>query len=496
MRKRGEKRYMLFNSYIFVLLFLPLCLIGWFLLNSFGLYKVSSVFLLGMSLWFYGYFNIQYLPIIIASVLLNYTVHLLFSNVKKDTVRKLLLIVSVLFNLGALFYFKYYDFFFENVNALFGTSVVLKNLLLPLGISFFTFQQLSFVIDSYRGEVDQYSLLDYALFVTYFPQLIAGPIVTHDELIPQLTDKAKRVINWDNFSKGLFLFVLGLSKKVILADTFGNAANWGFSNIDNLNSVSAMLSALSYTIQIYFDFSGYCDMATGVAKMMNIDLPWNFNSPYKSLTITEFWERWHMTLTRFFTRYIYIPLGGNRKGKFRMYLNTLIVFLISGLWHGANWTFVLWGGLHGVFVVITKAFKKFFNKLHPALNWIITFNFVNDAWIFFRADSISDAFQILRCIAHMDFGAIPYDFTQYFALPEFEFFFNKILRFNLLGHYEYAYLVIFLLIAFWLILGVPNALESTNKFSPSLSKSFVIVFLLVWCIFSFSGVSTFLYFNF
>jgi alginate O-acetyltransferase complex protein AlgI len=422
--------------------------------------------------------------------------HRLFFHIKNHSVRKALLYLALLCNLGGLFYFKYYDFFFENINVIFGTSVVLKNLLLPLGISFFTFQQLSFVIDSYRGQTEQYDLLNYALFVTYFPQLIAGPIVTHDELIPQLVDKGKRVLNWDNLSKGIFLFTLGLAKKVLLADTFGNAVNWGFSNIDSLNSVSAFLSVLAYTIQIYFDFSGYCDMATGVAKMMNIDLPVNFNSPYKALTITDFWRRWHITLSRFFTRYIYIPLGGSRKGKFCMYVNTMIVFLVSGLWHGANWTFVLWGGMHGVFVVITKAFKKFFDNLHPALNWLITFNFCNLSRAFFRADSISDAFKILRCIFRMDFGAISSSFTECFALPEFEYIFTNVVHYDLLAHHEYAYLIIFLLVAFLLILGAPNALECTEKFTPSLTKSFFVVFLLVWCIFSFAGVSTFLYFNF
>jgi alginate O-acetyltransferase complex protein AlgI len=237
-------------------------------------------------------------------------------------------------------------------------------------------------------------------------------------------------------------------------------------------------------------------MATGVAKMMNIDLPVNFNSPYKALTITEFWDRWHMTLTRFFTKYVYIPLGGNRKGKFRMYVNTMIVFLVSGLWHGANWTFVLWGGMHGVFVVITKAFKKFFDNLHPALNWLITFSFVNVAWTFFRADFISDGIQILRCIARMDFGEISSSFTECFALPEFEYLFNNILNFNLLAHHHYAYLILFFLAAFLLMLGASNALECTEKFTPSLTKSLLVVFLLVWCIFSFAGVSTFLYFNF
>lgn len=487
---------MLFNSYIFILLFLPLCIAGWFSLNHFHLHRSSSIFLLGMSLWFYGYFNIKYLPIIIVSVLVNFLVYKLLERDFRPTVRKVILTAALLFDIGLLFYFKYYDFFFENVNALFGTSFSMKHLLLPLGISFFSFQQMSFVIDSYKREVPKYDFLHYALFVTYFPQLIAGPIVTHDELVPQLLDPAKRRLDWDNLSKGVFLFTLGLSKKVLLADTFGNAANWGFANIDGLNSMTAFFSMLAYTIQIYFDFSGYCDMAIGIGKMMNIDLPLNFDSPYKALTITEFWDRWHMTLTRFFTRYVYIPLGGSRRGTLRTCVNTMVVFLVSGLWHGANWTFVLWGALHGAFVVVTKLFKKFFDGLHPALNWLLTFGFVNLAWVLFRADSISDALQFIRCIAKMDFGELHASFVQCFTLPEMTFLFQRVLRFDLLAHHAYAYMVVFFLLALVLLLGTRNAKEHMDAFQPSLLRAFAVIFLGVWCIFSLSGISTFLYFNF
>ena len=198
----------------------------------------------------------------------------------------------------------------------------------------------------------------YASFVTFFPQLIAGPIVTHDELIPQFIDEKKKRINWDNIAKGIYIFTIGMFKKVILADTFGNAVNWGFQNIAELDTSNALIVMLAYTMQIYFDFSGYCDMALGIGKMLNIELPLNFNSPYKALRITEFWDRWHITLTRFLTKYVYIPLGGNRRGRLRTYFNILIVFLISGIWHGANWTFILWGGVHGVFVILTRHFKR------------------------------------------------------------------------------------------------------------------------------------------
>lgn len=449
-----------------------------------------------MSLWFYGYFNIKYLPIIIFSILLNYETFSVLEFIQKQNIRKFVLIINILFNIGVLFYFKYYDFFIENVNFLFHTDFTLHALILPLGISFFTFQQLSFVIDAYRREVPRYSLLTYAVYVTYFPQLIAGLIVTHDELILQFADKSRQRVNWDNIAKGFYIFVLGLSKKVLIADVFGNAANWGFSNIDSLDSVSAFITMLSYTIQIYFDFSGYCDMAIGIGKMMNIDLPLNFDSPYKALTIAEFWQRWHITLTRFFTRYIYIPLGGNRVGKMRTYLNTLIVFLASGLWHGANWTFILWGGVHGLYLVIYKYKRQFFDQIHPALNWIMTFGFVNITWVLFRSNSVRDAGRILYRIAKLEFHGINKNLVECFNLVELKFMFNKILKINILNKYSFFFFIAFFIIIIFVILGCSNAYERMERFSPTIRNSVLTVVLLIWSVFSLSGISTFLYFNF
>lgn len=258
--------------------------------------------------------------------------------------RKMIFLIGLIFNLGLLGYFKYMDFFIENVNLIFKTDFTLRNILLPLGISFFTFQQISFITDVYkaRGGIT-YSFLEYAVYVTYFPQLVAGPIVTHDMLVPQLQDENRKHINFDYMSKGIALFTLGLAKKVLFADIFGNYVNLAYRDVYGLNTLTAFFAMLAYTFQIYFDFSGYSDMAIGLGWMMNIDLPVNFDSPYKALSVTEFWRRWHMTLTAFFTKYVYIPLGGNRKGTIRTYINIFIVFLFSGLWHGAGWTFVLWG---------------------------------------------------------------------------------------------------------------------------------------------------------
>lgn len=486
-------RNMLFNSYIFILLFLPLCVMGYFLLNKFQKYNLALVFLLGMSLWFYGYFNPSYLLIILSSILINYGIYKGMEKYRDNPLCKTLMIGGIVINIGILGYFKYMDFFLSNINALFSTDFKMLHIVLPLGISFFTFQQISFIVDAYRGEIPGYDLLHYACFVTFFPQLVAGPIVTHDELVPQFMDQTKKSLNYDNLAKGIYIFTLGLAKKRLLADNFGNLVTYGFTTINNLTSVTAFLVMLAYTLQIYFDFSGYCDMAIGIGKMFNLDLPINFDSPYKALTITEFWDRWHMTLTRFFTKYVYIPLGGSRKGNIRTYVNVMIVFLASGLWHGASWTFVFWGAIHGLFSVITRMFKKFFESLNPVLNWLITFSFVNVAWVFFRAETFSQAAILLKALVSWNFAPIDPNFIEMFRLKEL----RKVLSvFKLETIYPPFLITAFFLIALILILGRKNSYEKMKDFKPGVINMLTTLFLLTWCVFSFSGISTFLYFNF
>jgi len=430
------------------------------------------------------------------SILFNYGIYKSFSKIKMVHLRRGVLFAGLFINLGVLFYFKYFDFFISNINGLFKTDFGLKNLLLPLGISFFTFQQISFLIDAYREEVYDCNFRTYALFVSFFPQLIAGPIVTHDEMIPQFMDDKKKQMNWNNLSQGLYMFALGMSKKVLVADIFGKAAGWGFSNYTQLDTTNAILAVLSYTIQIYFDFSGYCDMAIGIGKMLNIELPLNFDSPYKSLTILEFWERWHITLTRFFTKYIYIPLGGNRKGKVRTYFNIMIVFFVSGLWHGANWTFILWGVGHGVFSVITRCFKKKFDTFHPALNWMITFSFVNVMWVFFRADSILNALVILKNIVKLEIGKIHTSILDSFFSVELDAILRLLPGRNILDIYPYFFVVLYFLVVVFLLLGSKNSYEKMAVFKPTMKNSIITAGLLLWSILSFSDVSVFLYFNF
>jgi len=487
---------LLFNSYIFILVFLPLCLAGYFGLNHIGKYTLAQAFLLGMSLWFYGYFNASYLMIMISSIVINYLFTLLMGRTSHPGLKKLEIIAAVLLNLGILFYFKYFDFFLMNVNRFAHTDFALHNILLPLGISFFTFQQVSYVVDAYRGKVQQYNFLQYASFVAYFPQLIAGPIVTHDELIPQFMDLSKKKFNWDNFAKGLYMFALGLGKKVLIADMFGLAANWGFANVALLDSTNAWFTSLAYTIQIYFDFSGYCDMAIGIAQMMNLDLPLNFDSPYKALTIDEFWHRWHKTLTRFFTKYIYIPLGGSRKGTFRTYVNIMIVYCASGIWHGANYTYIAWGILQGVLTVLNRLWKDKIKNLHPGFSWVVTFLLVNFSMTLFRANSIADAITFLKQMLLMNFGPVSENIINAFLLPEIEILIRHIPQLAFLEYQPGLLLTAFYGGAMVLILGCRNAHEHMRSFKPTAWNAVVTVVLLVWCILSFAGVSTFLYFNF
>jgi len=489
---------MLFNSYIFIFAFLPVTLFGYFLLNKFKLLKSAQAFLVMASLLFYAYFNFSYLWIIIASILFNFAVNKILHLNVRQTIRKMVLVVGLLCNLGLFVYFKYSNFFIENINRVFGTDYFLGSILLPLGISFFTFQQVSYIIDSYKKEVPNYSFLNYATFVAFFPQLIAGPIVLHKEIVPQFADNTRKKFNFDNFSKGLKAFAFGLAKKVLIADLFGQVVAIGYNDISALNTTSALLLMFSYTIQIYFDFSGYCDMATGLGLMFNISIPQNFNSPYKALTITDFWKRWHITLTRFFRKYLYYPLGGNRRGWVRTYTNIFIVFVVSGFWHGANWTFVLWGVLHGLASILTRVFDSRIKKLHPAFSWLMTFAFVNIAWIFFRAPSIGHAVTIIKTIVKCDFGGIPTQISDIFS-----FDLLKNIALYLGGVFtKFASLPNNILMALCVVLAIAAILVARNtnqrieSFKPTAISSVVVILLLVLSIISLSGVSTFLYFNF
>ena len=483
---------MLFNSYVFIFLFLPIVLGGFYILKRLRKYSLAKVFLIGMSLWFYGYFNPWYLFIIIGSVLVNYMFYRLICS---STKKKLFMILGVLFNVCLLFYFKYFNFFIDNLNELFKSSFMVKTILLPLGISFFTFQQISFIVDAYRDSISDYNFIDYALFVTFFPQLIAGPIVSHEEMMPQISSLETKAFDSEQFSRGIMLFIIGLSKKVLIADVFGGAVNWGYTYHTVLTSENILLLMFLYPIQLYFDFSGYCDMAIGLGHMFMIDLPANFDSPYKSQNDIEYWKRWHITLGRFLKKYIYIPLGGSRKGKTRQFINILIVFLVSGFWHGAGWTFVIWGLLHGILQILCYLLMPVLKKIPRAINTFIQFVVTSFLFFFFRSETLEQALSIIKELFSFSHSGISPVMAGFFTRTEFSMA-MKILGMDSLGWSGYIMMIFYLTIAFVLIFLCPNSgkISSCPKFkAPS---AVILGCLAVWSIISLSEVSTFLYFNF
>lgn len=477
---------MLFNSYIFILCFLPLTLLAYFGLNRLKKYKAAKLSLVVASLIFCGYNDITHIYVIVLSILMNYlAVGLLRRYPSRN---KAIVVVGVAANIFLLGYFKYFNFLVENLNALTGSDFNCLNLILPLGISYFTFQQISYLIDSGRGECKGYSFLDYVLYVTFFPRLVAGPIVSHDVLLPQfVSEKSKQ---WDsaNVVKGIQVFAIGLFKKVIAAETFGKIVSYGYGHVSSLNSLEAILTILAYTFQIYFDFSGYSDMAVGVGLLFNINLPINFNSPYKAKTIVEFWKRWHMTLTRFLTKHVYIPLGGNRKGNVRTYINILIVFLVSGIWHGAGWTFVVWGLLHGIANGLCRLFSKTIEKTPGWINWIITFLFLNVTWIIFRAESLEQVWQLLYRVTAGGFS-INAELTETLLQPTLISLPSQFL--------PLLWVIIgYIAIAVAVSVFARNSHEIVNSRQTSTWCLLWIYVLFVVSMLSMSGVSTFLYNNF
>ena len=412
---------------------------------------------------------------------------------KKTFSKKSILIFGIVSNLALLGYFKYADFFIENFNFISGSNVNLLHMVLPLAISFFTFQQIAYLVDSYRGETKEYDFLNYALFVTFFPQLIAGPIVHHKEMMPQFASKWNMVKNYRNIALGLFIFSIGLFKKVVIADTFAVWATAGFDTATTLNFFEAWATSLSYTFQLYFDFSGYTDMAIGIALLFNIKLPINFNSPYKALSIQDFWRRWHITLSRFLRDYIYIPLGGNKKGNFRTYTNLMATFILGGFWHGAGWTFLFWGFLHGLSLAIHRLWQTLGFKMWTWLAWLITFNFVNIAWVFFRAKEWDDALRILSSMFSLDNIVIDMKFKEKLIfLENYGIEFNRVTE-NLEGGSD---IINFLIMSFLIVLLSKNSMEFKNNFKSDILRLLFTTFLFIYSIFYFNRFSEFLYFNF
>jgi alginate O-acetyltransferase complex protein AlgI len=407
---------MLFNSHVFIFVFLPIVLLGFYRIAQYSRH-VAALWLAVASLFFYGWWDSRFLGLLLASITFNYAAgYGIAHNIKQAN--RLILITAIVSNLSLLAYFKYANFFIESINTLFASSFAVGEFFLPLGISFFTFTQIAFLVDTYQGKVKEFNFVHYTLFVTYFPHLIAGPVLHHKEMMPQFAKPCTYRFSYDNIMVGLVIFFIGLFKKVVLADNIAVYVHPVFSATTPLTSLDAWSGALCYSLQLYFDFSGYSDMAIGLSRLFGVTLPLNFHSPYKAVNIIEFWRRWHITLSRFLRDYLYIPLGGNRYGKLRRYGNLMLTMLLGGLWHGAGWTFVLWGGLHGLYLVINHAWQGIRRRLgqHPnasltkplhSLATLLTFLAVVIAWVIFRAETVSSAIAIVKAMLGFNGFVLP-----------------------------------------------------------------------------------------
>lgn len=485
---------MLFPSFVFIFLFLPIVFVIYFSLGKLKNKKIATLFLVAASLYFYSYFEIKFLYLICGSMLVNYTVGRVLLKAKRF--RRSILTIGILFNIAVLGYFKYADFFIENYNWIFDQHVSLLYLALPLGISFITFQQIAYLVDIYRGDITESKVSSYLIFSTFFPQLITGPIVNHKDVITEYEDPKNKRIQAENVAKGLFIFLIGLVKKVVIADTFALWVTDGFNAYESLTFAEAWFVVLSYTIQLYFDFSGYCDMAIGLALLFNIRIPDNFNSPYKARNISDFWRRWHMTLNRFLTRYVYFPLGGSRKGEIITAFNIILVFFISGFWHGAGWTFIIWGCLHGVASVIFRLFKKHTNIPMPyVLSWFITFMFIVLARVYFRSATVAQAHQMFGTLFSPDLSSV----KQFLAAPSSIFVQAADIKVFETALNTPLILIGLLAITLFIVLFMKNSIQLLAEFKftwRTIVFMQVLAIILLTTLFFIQKSSEFIYFNF
>ncbi len=482
---------MQFNSYIFILLFLPVMVLSYYLLGKINIIAGKFAIIIG-SVIFYAYTDITMLNIIGLSLVMNYLFVLLIA---KTEWKKLFMFVPVVINVLLLLYFKYTNFFLANINTLFGTKYEFKQLILPLGISFFTFQQIAYVVAVYRKEIESINVIDYVSYILYFPKILMGPLMDPVDFISQYNDSELKKINLNNIAYGLKLFSFGLFKKLLIADTFSKMVSWGFDNVNRMSSVEIILIMLFYTFEIYFDFSGYTDMAVGVSQMLNITLPINFDSPYKASSIRDFWKRWHISLTKFFTKYIYIPLGGSKKGDLFTYINTMIVFVVSGIWHGANWTFILWGILHGAFSILDRLLDKLPKDLFKHGRKILTFIVINILWLLFRAQSITQWANMLTTIISFKSRTVNDGLIKAFSFPEADLIFSNVHFLNKISSKINGFtMYVFLVIAAFICFVPDNNYKKMKKLSAvSMVLSAIAIVLGITCL---GSESVFVYFNF
>jgi len=434
---------MLFSSLEFVLLYLPLTGLTFVLLRRWWGISLALGSLALASLVFYGWWKPGYLPLFLSSVVVNFVLGRRIDG--PDRRSHYMLLLGLVANLGFLIYFKYASFLSEVAVQVGLGKDPFPAQLLPLGISFFTFTQITYLVDRWRGLAPRTSFMRYLLFVSFFPHLIAGPVLHHSQMMPQLENPRP---TWTGFSAGLFLFAIGLAKKVVIADTVGTLVDAGFAQPTHLQTVQAWLVLVAFAVQLYFDFSGYSDMAIGLGKMFGVDLPWNFDSPYKSTSLAEFWRHWHITLSNFFKDYVYIPLGGSRCGPFRCLFNLFLTMLLAGIWHGAGWTFILWGALHGASLAANHLWRRSSVRFPRLLGWWLTVAVVLLGWVLFRAKDLSQALLMYKHLFALESAR---DWSQISVLAE--------------------QTVLYVLVGLVLILACPNAKALAVRFRPTFAWS-------------------------
>lgn len=500
---------MLFSSYSFVLLFLPITL-GIFFLIAKSSHRLAILWLVTASIVFYAFHNPKFVLLLLASVVFNFGVGYSLCHSRTERSKRILLIVAIIANLMLLVYFKYTNFFISTVNTVMGLNLPLIDLILPLGISFFTFTQMAFLIDAYRGTTKEYFFEHYLLFATYFPYLTAGPVLHHKQMMPQFSLSSTYRINSEKITLGLSFFVIGLAKKVLLADSLAEYSNPIFEQAKSVSMLPFMVGwtgALTYTMQLYFDFSGYSDMAIGISKMFGIELPINFSSPYKASNMIDFWRRWHMTLSQFLRDYLYIPLGGNRRGEARKYFNIMVTMILGGLWHGASWTFVVWGTLHGFYLLMNHAWNSLKQKTNIHFKYvavkiwmlissrILTFLLVVIAWVFFRSETCSAALVIIKSMV---------DYNELLTMYQSGLCFSIIFRGIMIPPDSQFYLFGLVFITFFIVFLLPNTDTFIKYFQDKIGseKKFIVmgslisICFLLLAINASRGSSDFIYFNF
>ncbi len=481
---------MLFNSIDFLIYYLPIVIAGFFSLTSLRLYPLARAWLLASSLFFYGYWDVRFLPLLVGSILFNY---LCGKQILAQSSRKTLLLwIGISSNLALLFYFKYVNFF---LSVMQGSTYSLSEIVLPLGISFFTFTQIAYLVDAYQGKAEECDILSYGLFVTIFPHLIAGPILHHKQMITQFKSTQLYTVSWPHIAQGTFLFVIGLSKKMLIADPLSSYVVPVFDwDLPVIPFIQAWVGALSYTLQLYFDFSGYSDMAVGLGLLFNLYLPINFNSPYQADSIIDFWRRWHITLSHFLKDYLYIPLGGNRAGEWAKMRNLFITMVLGGLWHGAGWTFVLWGACHGSFLIINHLWRRFNLHMPHWLARTVTLLAVIVGWVIFRAPDVPTAFNILSGMAGLHGIVLPEKYAQSLAfLNGFGVSFETLITSNF-----HLQSLVFLVVVFCGALWLPNSQIWMERFKQRpLLWSIPCLVLFFACVTQFDeSIAQFLYYQF